>query len=118
MNANLTQINTSAVIALTRRLQEKKPRRQCITESRDELMATLEITRDAAELACWRVLAELEARSIPAGHGIDIANSTAQMLVVKTPDRKLIFTLGDLLGLHNMYGETTTDTDQLKPTIH
>jgi hypothetical protein len=118
MQANLTQINTSAVIALTRRLQEKKPRRQCITEARDELMKKLDMTRDAAELACWRVLAELEARSIPAGHGIDIANSTAQMLVVKTPDRKLIFTLGDLLGVHDLYGETPADTDQLKPTLH
>lgn len=118
MNANLTQINTSAVIALTRRLQEKKNRRQCILEARDELMEKLQMTRDAAELACWRVLAELEARNIPAGHGIDVANSTAQMLVVKTPDRKLIFTLADLLGLHNLHGETPADTDQLKPTIH
>lgn len=118
MNATLTQINTSAVIALTRRLQEKKPRRQCITEARDELMAKLEMTRDAAELACWRVLSELEARNIPKGHCIDIANSTAQLLVVKTPDKKLVFTLGDLLGLHDQYGESDAETEQLKIVTH
>ena len=118
MQATLTQINTSAVIALTRRLQEKKPRRQCITEARDELMAKLEMTRDAAELACWRVLAELESRNIPKGHCIDIANSTAQLLIVKTPDKKLVFTLGDLLGLHEHHGESDAETDQVKPIIH
>ncbi|WP_039917610.1 hypothetical protein [Cellvibrio mixtus] len=118
MNANLTQINTSAVIALTRRLQEKKPRRQCITESRDELMAKLEMTRDAAELACWRVLAELESRNIPKGHCIDIANSTSQLLIVKTPNKKLVFTLGDLLGLHDQHGESDAETEQLKVVTH
>lgn len=115
---NLTQINTSAVIAITRRLQEKKPRRQCITESRDEIMEKLAITRDTAELACWRVLAELESRSIPKGHCIDIASSTAQLLIVKAPDKKLVFTLGDLLSLHEQYGESNAETEQIKVVTH
>lgn len=118
MIAISTQVNTSAVIALTRRLQEKKPRRQCITEARDELMSKHEITRDSAELICWRVLAELESKNNPKGHCIDIANSTAHLLVVKTPTKKLVFTLGDLLGLHDQLGESDADTDQVKVTTH
>lgn len=118
MAVTVAQVNTSAVIALTRRLQEMKPRRQCITESRDELMSKLEITRDAAELACWRVLAELESKNTPKGHCIDIGNSTAHLLVVKTPDKKLVFTLGDLLGLHGQHGESDAETEQVKVITH
>ena len=118
MAATLTQVNTSAVIALTRRLQEKKTRRQCITEARDELMAKLDMTRDATELACWRVLAELESKKIPKGHCIDIGNSTPQLLVVRTPDKKLVFTLSDLLGLHDTHGESDADTEQVKVITH
>lgn len=47
-------------------------------------MSKHEITRDSAELICWRVLAELESKNNPKGHCIDIANSTAHLLVVKT----------------------------------
>jgi len=118
MAATITQINTGAAIALTRRLQEKKPRRQCITEARDEIMEKLQMTRDSAELACWRVLAELESRNTPKGHCIDIVNSTAHLLVVKTPAKKLVFTLGDLLGLHDQLGESDADTDQVKVITH
>lgn len=112
------QVNTSAVIALTRCIQEKKPRHQCITESRDELMTKLDMTRDAAELACWRVLAELETKQIPKGHCIDINNSTAHLLVVKTPDKKMVFTLADLLGLHAHQGDSDTEIVPTKPVTH
>ncbi|MDZ4263889.1 MAG: hypothetical protein U1B30_16370 [Pseudomonadota bacterium] len=119
MAATVTQVNTSAVIALTRRMQEQKSRRQCITEARDELMRKHEMTRDSAELACWRVMAELETRKVPHGHSIDIGASTSQLLVIKTPDKKLVFTLSDLLDLHKLHGESAADTDQLKPiTFH
>lgn len=118
MSTNLTQINTTAVVALTRFMQEKRPRRECILKARDELMNKLAMTRESAELACWRVLAELESRKLPAGHYIDTANSTAQLLIIKSPNKNMVFTLGDLLGLHDQYGETNADTDQLKPTLH
>lgn len=118
MTVTLTQINTSAVIALTRCLQEKKPRRVCIAESRNELMDKLQMTSDSAELACWRVLAELEAKQIPRGHSIDIGNSTPHLLVMKTPTRKLVFTIGDLIGLHHQYGESDADIDHIKVVTH
>lgn len=118
MTATVTQINTSAVIALTRRLQERKPRRQCITEARDELIEKLQMTRDSAELACWRVLAELESKNSPKGHCIDIANSTAHLLVVRTPSKKLVFTISDLLGLHDQLGESDAETDHVKVITH
>lgn len=118
MSQNLTLINTTAVIALTNCLQQGFSRRSAIIKTRDELMKKLDMTRDSAELACWRVMAELETRKVPHGHSIDIGASTAQLLVIKTPDKKLVFTLSDLLDLHKLHGESAAETDQLKPTIH
>ena len=118
MSANLSQVNTSAVQILTRLLQENTPRRQCIITARNELMTKLELTRDAAELACWRTLAELESRNIPAGHYIDLTNSTQQLLIVKTPIAKMVFTLADLLGFHNLHTATTSNSDQAKIVYH
>ena len=118
MSINHTQINTTAVIALTRCLQEGDSRRTAIVKARDELMKKLDMTRDSAELACWRVMAELETRKVPQGHSIDLTASTTQLLVIKSPDKKLVFTLSDLLDLHKLHGESAADTDQLKPTIH
>lgn len=117
-NATEMQINTTAVITLTRCLQQGANRRQAIILARDELINTLELSRDTAELACWRVMAELESRSIPAGHGIDIGNTTSHLLVIRTPNHKLVFTLADLLGLHERHGETAQHVEQLKPTLH
>lgn len=118
MAANASQISTSAVQIITRLLQAKTPRRQCIIAARDELMKKLELTRETAELACWRTLAELESRNIPSGHYIDLANSTPQLLVVKSPATKMVFTLADLLGFHNLHGETAHDSDQVKIVYH
>lgn len=118
MSTNLTQINTTAVVALTRFMQEKWPRRECILKARDELMNKLAMTRDSAELACWRIFAELETRKIPAGHYIDIANSTAQLIVIKSPNKNLVFTLSDLLEISEQLNETIPEPYQQKPTLH
>ena len=113
-----TKINTIAVIALTKAMREGANRRQAILLARATVMATQDINRDAAELACWRAMADLEATKVPPGHSIDIAASNSQLLVIRTPEQKLVFTLADLIGLHSQHGEKRIDTEVIKPTIH
>lgn len=111
-------INTTAVLALTKCLQQGACRRHAIVVAREELMEKLSMTRDAAELACWRVMAEMEAGGLAGGNFIDLSNSTSHLLVLRTPQQKILFTLRDLLALAELHREPAASSELLKPTIH
>lgn len=74
-------------------------RREAIRNTRDTLMAYYDITRSDCELICWKTYSNYLTAAVHQGCYIDFSKSSSNLLVIRTPQQKIIFTLFDLLKI-------------------
>lgn len=121
MKADLVLIEIDARHFLIERLQAGATRREAILYARDQLMKRHDINRSDCELICWKTYADRIAAAVPSGTAIDLQQSNNNLVVVRTPQQKIIFTLYDLLVLaneaHNRETKATVDS-VITATIH
>lgn len=94
---DICTIEIDARHVLRERLAAGDSRRQAIVHTRDRLMALYDITRSDCELLCWKAFANYTAAAVPTGTFIDLSQSSSNLLVIRTPQQKIIFTLFDLM---------------------
>ncbi|MGD8174813.1 hypothetical protein [Marinimicrobium sp. ARAG 43.8] len=120
MSANTQHPNPELLAAtlLAGEMRRHSNRRQVVARCRDGLIQMAGIPRERAELLAWRALADWESQQVPAGHFIDTAATTDNLLVIRTPAQSVVLTLRDLLdGLQQSQPSTPGRTDG-KPTLH
>lgn len=97
MKADLVTIEIDARHLLNEQLNAGATRRNAIIYTRDQLMKIYEISRSDCELICWKSYSNRLAAAVPMGTYIDLSQTCSNLLVVRTPHQKIIFTLFDLL---------------------
>lgn len=107
-----------AMVTLAKCLAEGKTRREAISLCREHLVQHCAMRRESAELLAWQTIADMEHCRETVGHFIDTNESTANLLVIRTPQQKLVFTLRDLVRVHEHHRESAAEADLVKPTLH